>query len=98
MENLNETLLSLQEIGEEIDIAYSILINMDKKESGTELKQLNEFLNNFKLLMDIDTDQNFDVLIKPSNISQLRIKNILDRKADFTSLLRKTVDEHELHF
>jgi len=42
MENLNETLLSLQEIGEEIDIAYNILINMDKKDSGTDLKYLNE--------------------------------------------------------
>ncbi|CAD8043958.1 unnamed protein product [Paramecium primaurelia] len=99
MENLNETLLSLQEIGEEVDIAYTILYNMDKKESGVDVSTLNDYLNQFRLLMDINLDsQNHEVSIKPSSISQLRIKNILDKKADFTSLLRKTVEEHEQHF
>lgn len=45
MENLNETLLSLQEIGEEVDIAYTILYNMDKKESGVDVSTLNDYLN-----------------------------------------------------
>jgi hypothetical protein len=61
MENLNETLLSLQDIGEEVDIAYTILYNMDKKESGVDVNSINEYLNQFKLLMDINPDANHEI-------------------------------------
>ena len=71
---------------------------MDKKETGVDVNSINEYLNQFKLLMDINPDANHEIQIRPSSISQLRIKNILDKKADFTSLLRKTVEEHEQHF
>lgn len=59
---------------------------------------MNDFLNNFLLLVDLERQSKDTILIKTSSVSQTRIKNLLDKKADFTSNLRKTVDDHDKHF
>ncbi|CAK60667.1 unnamed protein product (macronuclear) [Paramecium tetraurelia] len=91
MENLNETLLSLQEIGEEVDIAYTILYNMDKKETGEQMyPPLMITQINFRLLMDINLDsQNHEVSIKPSSISPIENQEYFRQESRFHIIIKK---------